>query len=70
MSSELKEGMQKMKYALNHPWKMNQPQMAFFCGLFQATIIILVTLLNYYTIVSAESAIDVVMNFLALEVIA
>ena len=70
MSSELKEGMQKMKYALNHPWKMNQPQMAFFCGLFQATIIILVTLLNYFTIVSAESVIDVVMNFLALEVIA
>ena len=30
----------------------------------------LVTLLNYYTIVSAESVIDVVMNFLALEVIA
>ena len=70
MSRELKEGMDKMKYVLNHTWKFDNLTQAWLAGFFQCIIIMLVTLLNYFTIIAAETVIDIVMNFLALAVIA
>ena len=70
LTRELQEGMLKMKYCLNHPYKFSFQMPAFFAGFFQATALILVTLLNYYLILEAASELDVVMNFLALEVVA
>ena len=62
--------MNKMKYLLNHPWKFEYPVRAYMSGLFQATSMILVTIVNYYVILVSEDILDVVMNFLALLVIA
>lgn len=70
MSSELRQGLDKMKFAINHPWKFDKMKFAFIAGFCQVTNIIVVTFLNYFTIIDATTVIDVVMNFLALEVIA
>ena len=70
MSKELKEGLDKMKYAINHSWKFQNERLAYLAGFFQSTTIIVVTILNYYTIIAATEVIDIVMNFLALAVIA
>ena len=70
MSKELKEGLDKMKYAINHSWKFENERLAYLAGFFQSTTIIVVTILNYYTIIAATEVIDIVMNFLALAVIA
>ena len=70
MANELKQGMDKMKYALNHRWKFDNVIFAWSSGFFQTTSIAAVTILNYITILQAETVIDIVMNFLALAVIA
>jgi hypothetical protein len=62
--------MEKMKYVLNHPWKFDCVGQAYMAGFMQCFVIIVVTLLNYFTIIAAETVIDIVMNFLALAVIA
>ena len=70
MSQELKQGLEKMKFAINHPWKFDKVGVAFLAGFCQATTIMVVTFLNYFTIIDASSVIEIVMNFLALAVIA
>ena len=70
MSKELKQGLEKMKFAINHPWKFDKVGFAFLAGFCQATTIMVVTFLNYFTIIDATTVIDIVMNFLALAVIA
>ena len=51
-------------------WKFDAPRLAFAAGFMQSTAVFIVAILNYYTIVAATEVIDVVMNFLALLVIA
>ena len=70
MSKELKEGLSKMKYSLNHYWKFHSPIMAFFAGFCQTSMVMLVVLLNFYSILLEDNPIDIVMNFLALVIIA
>lgn len=70
MSKELKEGLEKMKYVLNHSWKFDNVFWAFLAGFCQTTTIILVTMLNYYAIIANDEVIEIVMNFLALAAIA
>ena len=68
--TELEQGLNKMKFANNHPWKFSNPGMAFTAGLMQASSTIVVTLMNFYTILALNEVIEIIMNFLALEVIA
>ena len=70
MSKEFMEGMSKMKYALNHSWKFTSPTYAYFTGFLQASMVAIVVILNYYSILLEENPIGIVMNFLALMVIA
>ena len=68
----MKEGMTKMKFALNHSFKFdrNRYGVAFFAGLLQSVMVILVTCLNYYIIIAlSNEIIDVAKDFLALMVI-
>lgn len=69
MSKELKEGLTKMKYCLNHTWKFQKPIQAFLAGLLQTSMIMFVVILNYFAILLEENPIEIVMNFLALMVI-
>ena len=69
VTKELSEGMDKMKYVLNHQWKFRSVTQAYLSGFFQATSLIFITLANYYAILVSDNILDVVMNFLSLMVI-
>jgi hypothetical protein len=58
-----------MKYALNHPWRFENWKIAFLSGFLQASIIIVIEMVNFLSILSSYAVLDIVMNFLALVVI-
>ena len=59
-----------MKFALNHSFKFDRPYIAFFAGLLQSVMVILVTCLNYYIIIAlSNEIIDVAKDFIALMII-
>ncbi len=71
MINEIKEGFGKMKFALNHFWRFDLVSLAFLVGFLQATMVVLVTLLNYYVIIAKSlDVIDVAKDFLAMMIIA
>ena len=62
-----------MKYAVNHPWKFDDNGgmfLAWLSGFLQASMILVVESVNYVALITNTTHIDVVMNFLALAVIA
>lgn len=59
-----------MKYAVNHQWKFVDFRVAFLCGFLQAFNVIVVELVNFAALLTNGTIMDVIMNFLALEVIA
>ena len=59
-----------MKYAVNHSWKFEDYKVAFMSGFFQAFMVILVESVNFMAILTTYQIIEIVMNFLALVVIA
>ena len=69
MTNELKEGMAKIKFTLNHSWRFSHPYTAVYCGLLQTSMIVLVTMLNYLVIVLSPTTIDVAKDFLAMMII-
>lgn len=70
MITEMKEGMSKMKYALNHFWRFTNYKTAFMAGLLQTITIVLISILNYYVIIAKSfDAIDIAKDFIALMVI-
>ena len=70
MTNELKEGMAKMKFSLNHSWRFNHSKIAFLTGFLQTSEVVLVTLLNYYVIIAVSTTvIDIAKDFIALMVI-
>lgn len=70
LSAELRQGMNLMKYAVNHPWKFEDYRVAFFSGFMQTNVVIIVELVNFIALITNETVLDIVMNFLALVVIA
>ena len=66
MTTELTMGMNKMKFALNHKWKFSRWRHAYFAGLGQVIITLLVAVISYFVIVFAPTVIEIVKDFLAL----
>ena len=64
------QGMNMMKYAMNHPWKFTNWQRAFFIGFSQAFMIFAVEAVNMIVLLTNHTMLDTVMNFLALVIIA
>ena len=62
--------MKMMKYAVNHRWKFTEYKMAFLAGFLQALMVILVESVNFMAIITNYEIIEIVMDFLALVVIA
>ena len=62
--------MKMMKYAVNHSWKFEDYKVAFMSGFFQAFMVVLVESVNFMAILTTSQILDIVMNFLALVVIA
>lgn len=59
-----------MKFSLNHDFRFSNYKVAFLAGFLQTTILCIVELVNMLCILTASSMLDVVMNFMALAVIA
>ena len=59
-----------MKFALNHDYRFENYKIAFLAGFMQATMIYVVEIVNFFAILTATSILDVVMNFMALAIIA
>ena len=70
LSGEMKQGLINMKYAVNHPWKFVDYKIAWFCGFMQAFNVLVVELVNFSALLTNFTIIDIIMNFLALVVIA
>ena len=69
ITSEMSMGMNKMKFAINHKWKFSRWRYAYMAGLAQVIITVLVAVISYFVIVFSTSIIDMVKDFLALQVI-
>ena len=62
-----------MKYAVNHPWKFEHNggmALAWLSGFLQASMVMAVESANYIALITNQTHIEIVMNFLALAVIA
>ena len=69
LSGELQQGLDNMKYAVNHDWKFENYKIAWFCGWMQAFNVIIVELVNFAALLINFEIIEVIRNFLALVVI-
>lgn len=70
LQNELVCGLKNMKFAINHFYRFDNPQIAFLAGFLQATSIFVIELVNFIVILTSATYLDVVMNFMALAVIA
>ena len=59
-----------MKYAVNHRWKFVDYKIAFLSGFLQALTVVVVESVNFMAILTNFEIIEIVMDFLALIVIA
>jgi hypothetical protein len=70
MQDELKQGLLFMKYATNHPRFFRSNGVAFISGLVQTCMVLLVESANIIVILAAPDVIEVVLNFIAIAIIA
>ena len=69
LNSEVFQGMNMMKYAINHPWKFKNPTGAFWVGLLQVFSTALTAVVCYFVIVVSDSVLDLAKDFTALMII-
>ena len=67
---EFEQGMKMMKFANNHWWLFRTWWLAFLVGFVQAFVIISVESINMLTLITNNTIMDIIMNFLALVIIA
>lgn len=67
---EVHAGLEMMKYSVNHPYKFNQPSVAWMSGFLQYLSCLTVEMANIGVICAANDTIDIVFNFIALAIIA
>lgn len=70
VNEEIKNGMNMMKYSVNHWWKFKHHRVAFLTGLLQVIAMVAITLVNYLVITISTNVIDIAKDFTALMVIA
>ena len=58
-----------MKYAVNHPWKFHNWGAAFGIGLLEVSVMLLVQATNMFVLLSNNTVVNVVTNFLAILII-
>jgi hypothetical protein len=66
LQSELLQGFTNMKFALNHPWKFDNPKLAFLVGFAQALVTFVIEGVHYLLLLGNDSILTIVINFLAL----
>ena len=70
LTDEIKQGFGCMKYALSHPYKFRDWTQAYWVGLTQLLVVIAVELVNLAILTTNHTIMDIIMNFLALVIIA
>jgi hypothetical protein len=70
LKDDLGNGLQKMKYALNHSSKFQDYKLAFLAGLVQASTVLLVETLTILAILQGGTVFNVVLNFIVIAVLA
>lgn len=69
LGDELAQGLNCMKYAINHPYRFANWRLACFCGFLQCSSVMFNESINILAILYSTDVMSVVMNFLALVVI-
>lgn len=69
LQGELISGLNNMKFALNHYYRFENPWMAYLAGFLQAVSIFVIEIVNFFVILTSQSYLEVVMNFMALAII-
>eukprot|EP00352_Strombidinopsis_acuminata_P005411 CAMPEP_0176357120 /NCGR_PEP_ID=MMETSP0126-20121128/14537_1 /TAXON_ID=141414 ORGANISM="Strombidinopsis acuminatum, Strain SPMC142" /NCGR_SAMPLE_ID=MMETSP0126 /ASSEMBLY_ACC=CAM_ASM_000229 /LENGTH=83 /DNA_ID=CAMNT_0017710573 /DNA_START=1582 /DNA_END=1833 /DNA_ORIENTATION=+ len=70
MSNECKQGLNIMKYALNHPTDFKNPVIVWLIGFMQFFMVVFVELVNILVICGQDKVYDCIVNFIALGIIA
>lgn len=70
LQRELENGLDHMKFAINHYYRFDNAWIAFVAGFLQATSVMTIEFVNFIVILTTETNIEVVMNFMACAVIA
>jgi hypothetical protein len=70
MQSEWASGMGNMKLAISHSYRFSNPTEAFLIGLLQVMSAALIEVANVLQVITNYGVIDVVMNFMALAILA
>lgn len=66
---EMAQGLNFMKFSLNHDYRFENYRVAFLAGFLQSVSIFVIELVNFVVIMSSTTYLDVVMNFMALYII-
>lgn len=69
LQEELYSGLDKMKFSLNHHYRFENYLIAFLSGLLQTLSILAIEVVNFIMILTTQTYLDVVMNFMALLII-
>ena len=69
LCDEIRQGFNMMKYAQNHPWKFHSWSSAWFVGFAQTLVLISVEAVNLAVLLTNQTIMDTLMNFLALVII-
>ena len=69
LTNEITQGLNMMKFSVNHPWKFNDYMDGFLVGMAQSFVVISVELVNLAILNTNNTIMDILMNFLALVII-
>ena len=69
LSSEILQGFNNIKYSVNHPWKFEKKIVAFFAGLSQVAVVIVIEITNFALVMTSSSYKEIVLNFIILVII-
>jgi ABC-type thiamin/hydroxymethylpyrimidine transport system permease subunit len=69
LQSKLQQGLQKMKFSLNHTWRFDSVALAWLSGLCQTLITLFIEILLYALVILSHDLIDVLTTFMALYVV-
>lgn len=70
LNGEILEGQGKMKFALNHRHRFDAYKIAFFAGFMQTFSCLFIELVNLFVIITSQTVLEVVLNFMAVAIIA
>ena len=69
LSAEILQGFSNIKFSINHPWKFERRMLAFFSGLSQVIVVMVIEFTNYVLVMTSNNYREIVINFIILVII-